>query len=197
MALISAIENWKIEALELLLSYPKVDVNLDLDFHGTPLSFAVREDCPPAVKLLLTRPDIDVNALEKFTDKTMLMWACMNNSHYSLAVLLEDERLEMNAKDQQGMTALMHAAVDGDYRSIELLLKRPDVDINLQSDDGTTALMFAFATKNVECAELLLKQPDINLDIKDIDGQTAEVIADYMDIQQAPGMIAYARNRVA
>ena len=61
---------------------------------------------------------------------------------------------EVDAKDEQGVTALMHASAEGHTQSVEALLDA-GADVNAQADDGLTALMVV-ARGNTEIARALL-----------------------------------------
>ena len=85
------------------------------------------------------------------------------------------EDLDINLKNDQGMTSLMTAVLVENYEIVQKLLDE-HVNVDFQNNIGNTALMIACKNKNVQIIDLLLsKDPDIN--IQNNDGWTALIIA--------------------
>ena len=97
------------------------------------------------VKLLLTRPDIDINAKDNNGD-TPLMLAAINGKTEIVKLLLTRPDIDINAKDNNGDTPLMLAAINGKPKIVELLLARRDIDINAKDGTGSTAIELAAST---------------------------------------------------
>ena len=64
----------------------------------TALHIAVLQRNVEAVKLLLTREDLNVNAVTTITNETALHFACRNNSHEIIRLLINDERSNKSIK---------------------------------------------------------------------------------------------------
>jgi ankyrin repeat protein len=82
----------------------------------------------------------------------------------------------VNAKEDDGLTALMAAAYKNEYPEVISLLLKAGADVSAKEDDGLTALMRAASNKNPKITSLLLEAgADVNA--KDNDGNTALMIA--------------------
>ena len=112
----------------------------------------------PAAQLL--------EAAREFHDKPMAMedYAFSVGFHASLAD-------EVNAKDDEGMTALMWVAASNNPAALEALLKRKP-DLNALSADGRSALMWAAAAEAKETMKLL-EAAGADKDLRDPAGRTA------------------------
>ena len=82
----------------------------------------------------------------------------------------------VNAKNNNGMTALMFSAAKGNTESAGVLIKY-GADVNANNNYGMTALMFTASNGHPEIAELLLKH-GANVNAKDNDGDTALSMAE-------------------
>ena len=60
-----------------------------------------------------------------------------------MRLLLEQEDMDVNSKDECGYTSLTLAAANGHEAVVRLLLEQEDVDINAQDSNGYTALSWA------------------------------------------------------
>ncbi len=83
--------------------------------------------------------------------------------------------IDINIKNDNGITALIFASRGGNKEVLELLLDK-GADINVADNDGNTALIFASYAGNKEIIELLLDR-GINVDAVDNHGYTALKIA--------------------
>lgn len=83
--------------------------------------------------------------------------------------------IDVNERDEQGLTPLMMAAVANDSMIVELLL-RHKADPNLRNNVGMTALMAA-AFNTSEASMPLLLGGGANPDIQDGKGRTALIVA--------------------
>ena len=83
--------------------------------------------------------------------------------------------IDVNERDEQGLTPLMMAAVTNDSAMVELLL-RHKADPNLRNNVGMTALMAA-AFNTSEGVIPLLLAGGANPDVQDAKGRTALIVA--------------------
>ena len=60
-----------------------------------------------------------------------------------LWMLKEDENLNVNARDADGMTALHHAILNAYAEVVEILLAHPKIKVNIRSNDGRTPAQLA------------------------------------------------------
>ena len=80
--------------------------------------------------------------------------------------------VDLNATDDDGMTALMHAAAHGHYKASGLLVGSDDSTINAQDSSGKTALMYAAGVGSNNIVKMLLKK-GADPSVTDNHGQTA------------------------
>merc|ERR1719203_760289 len=126
------------------------------------------------------------------------MLAAVKNRSGSFKRLLDTENIDVNARDNKGMTAIMFAAVYCRSGALKLLLENPDVDVNAKSNDGWTAIMFAASKCDSESLKLLLEHPSIDLDVKDNKGRGLEEIVSNSDSTEKTAcleMIVLRRRR--
>ena len=98
-------------------------------------------------------------------------------------VIREDETLDLNARDTDGMTALHHAFINEYTKVVDALLREhfEKLDINVRDSKGLTALHYAVLLKDLdratEVVERLLEHPKIRVNIRSNDGRTAAQLA--------------------
>ena len=97
-----------LETMKLLVDHG-ADVNAIAHFHWTALMVAASKGHGGGVRLLL-RSGADPNVQDTY-GWTPLMRAVYGNKHDAVAALLEDERLDLEVRDERGATAL-HVAVE-------------------------------------------------------------------------------------
>ena len=97
-----------LETMTLLVDHG-ADVNALAHFNWTALMVAASKGHGGGVRLLL-RNGADPNVQDTY-GWTPLMRAVYGNKHAAVAALLEDERLNLEARDERGATAL-HVAVE-------------------------------------------------------------------------------------
>ena len=100
---------------------------------------------------------------------------------HALRMLKQDETLDLNARDADGMTALHHAFINEYTRVVEALLSFEDIDVNVRGDKGHTALHHAVLLKDINTAtdivERLLGNAKIKVNIRRNDGRTPAQLA--------------------
>ena len=83
---------------------------------------------------------------------------------------------DVDAADQDGITALKFAALNGHLECVEALLQA-GAAVNAADQDGTTALMCAALNGHEDCVKALIKAgADVHVDVVDVadgDGRTA------------------------
>ena len=100
---------------------------------------------------------------------------------------IDEDTLDINIADENGLTLLMHASLYNDYQTVRQLLKKPGIRVNCQHQStGNTSLGLAAWNGNYECVSLLLLHPDIDITLRNNDGLTA------FDLARANGHFALA-----
>ena len=110
-----------LETMTLLMDHG-ADANAFGHFHWTALMVAASKGHGDGVRLLL-RNGADPNVQDTY-GWTPLMRAVYGNKHDAVAALLEDERLNLEARDERGATALHVAVERGRSAFVALLLAR-------------------------------------------------------------------------
>ena len=62
------------------------------------------------------------------------MWAARDGRKETLELLLEQENIDINAKENNGLTALISAGGGGHKDIVELLLEQESIDIDSKND---------------------------------------------------------------
>ena len=152
--------------LRLLLEH-RADAKAGNDFENTPLMLASRFGHASTAAILLER-NADVNRGDK-RKSTALMRAAGSGHSLVLMELLKcmsaeaQERLALDAQDQQGNTALMKACSSGQVGTATLLLDEganAEVGRGSEDGDGMTALHIACKYGHFAVVKALLQLPD-------------------------------------
>lgn len=119
----------------------------------TPLIAAAVHGDADVAKLLLQR-GADVNLKDKQGDTALFRAIEMRNEEVAL-VILDQPKLDLNARGLNGVTALMSYAWRDDNDVVKKLLDR-GAEVNLQDNDGDAALHGVAKSGNVGLLNLLL-----------------------------------------
>lgn len=159
------------EVVEIYLGLRNVDVNVtDIDGR-TPLAWAVFRGHKAVVKILLMFPTVQVNipdGLGKLAPLARASW-CGNNQMVKL--LLKAEGIEVDKRNEFGVTALMWASRRGDV-SVMVTLIQHGADINACDKYNRTALSWALIANELDAFALLTRDPKIIVNYKDHNGMT-------------------------
>ena len=96
----------------------------------------------------------------------------------SVAIIKEDEGLDVNAQDADGLTALHHAILNGYTEVVKtLLFQHKDTDVNVKDVEGRTALHYAVLHRLESVVKALLADKDIKPFLRDKQRRSALQIA--------------------
>ena len=137
--------------IETLLSHG-ADANAFAKFRWTALMIASVKGHADAVKLLLEH-GADGNARDAY-GWTPLMRAVYENRGEAVSVLLEDASIDVNNRDDQGITALHLAAVKG-YVTIARMLIDRGADPSAADLEGRTPVTIAQSRGHKEMADVM------------------------------------------
>jgi ankyrin repeat protein len=87
--------------------------------------------------------------------------------------LITENRLDLNAKDDEGDTVLMYACSVSNLDVVKYLVTEGCLDINVKNNDGITALMLACVSGKFDIVKYLVSECNANVNAKDNDGVTA------------------------
>ncbi len=111
------------EVLKMLVADPRLDVDSAPRNMDTPLMQAVKMGCSGILEALLARV-ADPNPKNQ-TGQTPLWWAAANGLVDTVRVLIQDERVDLNARDKlHRFTPLQIAAAKTHTEVVQLLLSR-------------------------------------------------------------------------
>jgi len=142
----------------------------------TPLMAASRSGHLDAVRLLLARPGINVNAVDSFQSESALMWAAAEG-HTDVVDALLNAGADPNLKGHitsiterknadhptGGFTDLMWAARNGHEDTVKRLAKG-GADLNLTNGDGASATVIAIDNDRLDMAKTLI---DLGANVND------------------------------
>lgn len=153
-----AIESGNLQIFQLILNHPNTNVCFNIEeveenearapyvSHFLPLHLAVKKNEPQIVKLLLKKPEVDVNSL--YESRKL---ALFTNTALNMAV--EQENVDI----------------------VRLLLYHPNINVNIkytymknvpyktEEKKDMTALFIAIEKRNIEITKLLLNRPEIDV----------------------------------
>ncbi|MBA3537038.1 MAG: ankyrin repeat domain-containing protein [Tatlockia sp.] len=162
------------QILEIILKKQQALVN-EKYLDGTPLYFAVYDEDPYGLKLLLSHPEIDVN-LATQGGVTPLHMAAKYGNVELVDLLLKHPAIEINLIDNEGKMPLHTAVINNFPDVVSLFLKQRDLNINRQYLD-MTSLYISVLKKLNSVTELLLNHPNIDVNLPDEEGNTPLHIA--------------------
>lgn len=181
--LITAIKAENIPAMQKLIEQGAQLNVLNVE-EKTPLMVAIEEQNEPAVTVLVNNANTDLTA-EDLNDDTPLHKAVEVGNQNIFNLLLQaglPNRLDINARGNNGDTALMRAVARTEIYFVDALL-RSGVHVNAKNDHNETALMFAAQNENNAPLMLLIEQ-GANLNEADSEGHTALWHARNKNMQQ-------------
>ena len=82
---------------------------------------------------------------------------------HALWMLKEDEHLDLNARDTDGMTALHHAILNAYTEVVEILLAHPKIRVNIRSNDGRTPAQLARDMGRFQLTKRIWEHPTAKL----------------------------------
>jgi ankyrin repeat protein len=138
-ALLLALEGERLEAADILLAQPNVDLKAETPQGMTALMLAVWHQRADVVRTLLQR-GADFNHQDKEGDTPLHGAAWLGN--LQILQMLLDAGANPNVKNKLGGTALMWAASYGQEQAVQLLLNK-GADARLKDADGITAAGWA------------------------------------------------------
>ena len=131
-------ESPDMELINNILEFSMVDVNHQED-GCTELMWASYEGHTEIVKLLLERPETDVN-LQNHWGNTALMFASYEGYTEIVKMLLERPKIDVNLQNSDGNTALIKASKWGHTEIVRMLLNKKGIKPLLKNKKGKTFL---------------------------------------------------------
>ncbi|KAH6902843.1 hypothetical protein BKA70DRAFT_1304774 [Coprinopsis sp. MPI-PUGE-AT-0042] len=190
--------------LDSLARHPDIDF-LKTDNAGqTPLMHACREGTSAAVQWYLRLPGADArdcSGASALAHRARTeSWRETYENYLSDFQALADAGLDVNGKDEKGLTALAYAVRDGLTDVTRALLQLDGVDVNLEDSDGRTLLMVAcdavLEGKHRQTLDSLIQHPIFDINAKNQHGTTvlAHAVAQGV-LETAEGMLLDTSHR--
>jgi len=137
----------------------------------TPLSFAALAGHEAIVRLLVGRPDVDVDSKDRY-DRTPLSWAAVEGHEAVVRLLVDREGVDAESEDYMGRTPLSWAAEGGHEAVVRLLVDRDDVNADSKGGCDETPLSWAAFEGHEDVVRLLVEREDVDADSKDKNHRT-------------------------
>ena len=173
-ALMIAINSKQPEAIECLLSNPKIAINQQNQDGWTALMLAVYQDNCALIQLLLNK-GADSNKTN-YEGDTALIIAVNRKNTDTVKCLLKSPGIAIDTENQNEWTALTLAAANNDVSIIKLLLDK-GANINRTDASGESALTTAVSYETTNAIQCLLNNPKIAINQQNINGMTTLMIA--------------------
>eukprot|EP01083_Nonionella_stella_P111138 325867_1 len=119
-------------SLRVLLDSGKFNIN-DKSTHGlSALNFCAANNCEAALKIVLSRKDLDINSPGSSGELTALHVACCKLNTKIVRLLLADDRIDPNLLNQMNQTPLILAVQQEHLELVEALMDCEKVDVNFR-----------------------------------------------------------------
>jgi ankyrin repeat protein len=134
-----------------ILSNKTTNVNQRNYHNETALMVACAEGDVNIVRVLLSHPEINVDAKAK-DGQTALHYAAQRNAFTHapngtraaiIALLCAKNKNSLNARDKYGATPFFNAVANGVEEAVAALLAQPDIDVTTPNCNGDTPLQVA------------------------------------------------------
>lgn len=138
---------------------------------------AVRSNNSQIVSIILQHKNIYINHRSTKFGLTPLSQAVLNVNLDMMKILLKQNLIDVNSKNDNGTTALHFACKGGDLLLVDYLLQQEFIDVNLRDIEGKTPLHYACQSGKIDVVKALLDFPDIDPEKADNSGQTPDELA--------------------
>ncbi|WP_297204616.1 ankyrin repeat domain-containing protein [uncultured Brachyspira sp.] len=187
--LLKAIEDNNIKGMRDLIR-SGANINTKDGYGLSALHFAIKNNNPDAVRLLLANRDINLEAelpegyfTHLVNDQadaiyigksTPLLYAIFKSSgNNDIVNMLIRKGANVNARDEEGWSTFLYAASFGNPDILRRLLSKNRRLINTKTKNNSTALQMAVVYDNLENIKYLVERLKIDIDAQDDDGWTA------------------------
>lgn len=106
-----------------------------------------------------------------------LISACKMNDFEKVKMLLENDNIIINFRDNNNNTSLIIAVTENNYNIVDILLTR-GANVNVVNNDGNTALIIAVIKNNNNIVKLLLSK-NANINAKMINEDSPVMVASF------------------
>ena len=160
------------ETVRYLVVLPEVDVNHSENNGYTALHFAVQQQFPDVVCLLIDA-GADIEAKSKDGRSPLLLASIAG--HLDIVKMLVEAGAGVCVSDSQRYTCLIMASASGHTETVRYLVGLKDVDVN-HTNCGHTALHFAVMRNHPGVVEVLF-EAGADIEVKDEEGSSPLLLA--------------------
>lgn len=156
--------------IQLLLSFPNININALTENHQTSLHLAMVSYSHQAALSLMNHPDICPLIPDEEEDNNTALHFAAQNGYFDIfeMILKRFPDTDINLQNKQKRTPLHLSLM---FRSLDIafsLLKNPKIDVNCKDQMDRTPLHIAVLLKNRELINLLLSFPNIDLSAQEM-----------------------------
>ena len=138
------------------------------DGNSTPLEECINNGFNTLFDYILSLNDIDLNLMNN-QNESPLICAAKENQPEFIRKLIQTEKIDINIRDENGLSALFYCIKNTDIEDIDLLLSKG----SLIEYEDISALHIAAENENSDVLRHLLPNNDIDINRKDNEGKTA------------------------
>jgi ankyrin repeat protein len=164
-ALFAAVRRGHVAAARIVLSHPRLNINLT-SFDGTVLGLLADRGYQKLMKDVLRKSNLGVNIRAQGYPDNIIIYR--QNSDEPHGMFLGDFEMRLTWDD----TPLLRAARKGFFISVRILLEDPRTDVCATSSDQRTALWWAVHWNRESMVRRLLKADNKAVNMRDLDGWT-------------------------
>ena len=124
-------------------------------------------------QILSVNPDLILERNSK--DNNLLMLASRFGHVEIVKYLIEQNRININERNEERYTALIYSCIEGHTEIAEILVKN-GANVNVKGRNGNTPLIFSCMGKHIDCVRVLL-QNKVDIQDRNTAGYTALMVA--------------------
>lgn len=156
--------------IQLLLSFPNINVNALTDNHQAPIHFAMISFSHQAALSLMNHPKIEPFIPDQEENNNNVLHYSAKNDYFDIfqMVFKKFPDTNVNWPNKHNRTPLHIALMYNAFDIVRYLLKNPKTDVNHKDLMDRTPMHIAVLLRNREIIELLLACPGIDLSIAEM-----------------------------
>ena len=151
-ALLIATNNQDIKALQFLVE-KNIEINLNIEGYSAAHSASALGNLQ--ILKFLVKYKIDLELQNSSDGRYCIHWACQE-LHINIIKYLINQKVNINVKDNEGITPLDIVCSEGDVKISEFLISK-NANVNARRNDGITPLHMAVAFNQYNIVQILLK----------------------------------------
>ncbi|XP_046340859.2 putative ankyrin repeat protein RF_0381 [Haliotis rufescens] len=163
-----------LEIVKYILKQDIVDINSDRTDGMTPLLLSAYLGERDVFDLLIGR-GADISSVNDFGEN-ILHFSCRGENVDIVKYVLKQNVVDINSRDNEGMTPVLLAAFWGERDAFDLLIGR-GADTTVVNENGDNILHLSCKGGNLEIVKYVLKQDIVDIESRDNEGMTPVLLA--------------------